>query len=292
MTVRRHKSVAVAAAVLVLLIGLPVVILRRDIRACLQSTEGFRPLGTEPRVLYEPGAEAVAGRVAASVGEAVRRVEFEHHRPFVQPVLVYTCSTQDSFTRFTATGKAAGVVFFGKLFLNGAPLAKFPERVAPILTHELSHLHFSQQLGPWKYLRNIPGWFREGFAAYVSGGGGAEVSEGEATDDLLAKEHFIPVLEGNVFYDFRSIFTKTKAYETNPRGKAADVRIKSLYRQAMMFIGYLKGHDPDKFEKLLLSLEDGVAFREAWGKFYTMNIDVAWERFLASRREKRGERTG
>ncbi len=276
-------SVAVAAAV-VLSVGLLVATHFRETMAWLRSTRSFTPLKTDPRVSFEPGAEAIAQRVAECLTEAIHRVETEHHRPFSQPVRVFVCPTEDRYAHFTASG-GRGVVFCGRLFLNAEKLARWPESIRPILTHELSHLHFNLQLGTVAYLRNIPGWFREGLAVCVSGGGGSDISEAEATEDLLAGEHFIPVLDGDVFFPLQlKHFRTTPRFDANPRRRDKSSRMWSLYRQASMFVAFIRRQDPEKFKTFLWALQDGRTFKDAWGKYYHTDINTVWSRFQTSLR--------
>lgn len=76
-----------------------------------------------------------------------------------------------------------GKYVFLKLLLSPV-LMDEPHNIQLYLAHELSHLHLCQQLGLLK-MRNLPTWFKEGLATFVSNGGGAQtVSENEAIESI------------------------------------------------------------------------------------------------------------
>jgi hypothetical protein len=95
--------------------------------------------------MYEPGAEALAAAVAASLPEAIEAVQARQYRPFVLPVTVYVCATMDSFASYTGSKNAGGHVLNRRLFISPKP-ENTTERVPRVLTHELSHLQIAQQI--------------------------------------------------------------------------------------------------------------------------------------------------
>jgi hypothetical protein len=123
-------------------------------------------------VLYEPGAEHMAGVVAAAMPAAVETVERRQYGRFIVPVRVYVCATVDSFAKYTASPRAGGHTMGGRVFLSPKP-ENTDERIPRLLAHELSHLHLGQRLSLILSGR-LPVWFEEGLAVEVSGGGGAE----------------------------------------------------------------------------------------------------------------------
>ena len=141
------------------------------LRPLLRSTEAFLPLAADPRVRFEPGAEAAAAVIARALPEAIATIERAQFRPFARPVAIQVCATTASFERFGfGVSGAGGFVLNGRLFLS-PKTQNTAERLPRLLAHELSHLHFDQRLGMIRHQRALPGWFREGLAVHVSGSG-------------------------------------------------------------------------------------------------------------------------
>ena len=65
-------------------------------RALLKSKSHFIVHAADSRVLYEPGAEGFADRIADFLPAAVKRVEEGHFLPFKKTFKVYVFSTQKS----------------------------------------------------------------------------------------------------------------------------------------------------------------------------------------------------
>jgi len=259
------------ALLLVAVLGVSGCTATRAVVAHFQSTGRFVPLAADPRIVYEPGAEAFAQAVAPFLPQAVVDVEAGHYRAFSRPVVVHVCATEACFTRFTgASPEAKGSVHGTQgLFLNPTLLQQ-PERMRAILTHELSHLHLAGYVRLWA----LPAWFNEGLAAYVSGGGGAEhVSEAEAAKAIAAGIMLEPT-------DSRSwlINDTTGPFRKSGMPEAAHM----FYRQSMMFIAYLKQSDPQAFRALLLDIEDGADFAHAFSSAYGNGVKSVWAEFAGS----------
>ena len=243
----------------------------RAVIAHFQSTSRFVPLVADPRIVYEPGAEAFAQTLSPMLPQAVADVEAGQYRPFSRPVVVHVCATEACFTAFTgASAEAKGAVHGTQgLFLNPALLSQ-PERMQGILTHELSHLHVADQVRLWA----LPVWFNEGLAAYVSGGGGAEhVSEAEAAKAIAAGHTLEPADSG-------TWLTYNTAGPFRALGKPKATHM--FYRQSMMFVAYLKQRDPKAFRGMLLALEDGAEFAHAFSSAYDAGVKSLWAEFAAA----------
>lgn len=236
-----------------------------------RSTDGFLPHADDSRVLYERGAEAMATQVARALPEAVRTVEAGHYRPFPSPVKVYVCATLKSFQSYGwRIGNAGGFVFNQRLFLSPKP-ENTAERIPRLVTHELSHLHLEQQMGALRMNRNLPSWFKEGLAVYVSGGGGAEnVTEQQAREAIASGRHFVPETTGSLVSN------------TNARAHGLDPHM--FYRQSGMFIAYLQHTDEAHFKALLLAIEDGKTLESAFPNDYGKTIETAWREFVEAQR--------
>lgn len=232
--------------------------------AALRSTDHFIPSGKDNRVLFEPGAEDYADKVASFLPSAIQQVEEKLHRHFVEPVQVYVCASRESFKNYYGADVRAGVST--KLFLSPRVFEYGDEIAKKYLTHELSHLHLQQQIGVYK-MTKLPMWFKEGLATFVSNGGGANlISEKQAIESIRAGKYFIP----NKADGF--IFKKTPGdFGLEPQ---------MFYRQSMMFISYLKTIDEPGFRRLLLSVESGEQFPTALQEAYNKKLEDLWNEFL------------
>lgn len=231
--------------------------------------ESFETLAADSRVRYEPGARHYAERVAEILPAAIAQVEAGHYRPFAGPVTVFVCGTPACFERELSAGTrfTAAVIYDNRLFLAPRLFNLEPERLYPILVHELSHLHLGHLLG--HYTMRIPVWFHEGLASLVAAGGGADlVDEEEARRSIATGEHFLP-----------------DAAHDETRRKYADhwrLRIGMLYRQSMMFLAHLKAAGEERFRKLLEDLQQRAAFDEAFSAAFGASALELAQRFLGS----------
>ncbi len=232
--------------------------------AALRSTKQFIPNENDKRLLFEPGAEDQANKVASFLPAAIERVEEKQYRRFVEPVHAYVCASRESFKKHYGADVRAGVLT--KLFLSPRIFEYGDEIAKKYLTHELSHLHLQQQLGVYKMSR-LPMWFKEGLATYVSNGGGANlISEKQAIESIRAGKYFVP----NNADGF--IFKKTSSdFGLEPQ---------MFYRQSMMFISYLATIDAPGFHQLLLSLESGEPLLTAVQTAYNKKLEDLWNGFL------------
>jgi hypothetical protein len=276
MTVLKKNTISVATLLLLLMISLTGCDLVRAGVAALRSTDDFKPIESDKRVLAEPGAEDLAKQVAGYLPEAIAIVERAQVRDFTKPVQIYVCASEGSFASHTGASKNASGAVTTKLFFSKRLAGFPPEQVKARVIHELSHLHFEQQLGAYGYDTHIPAWFQEGLAVVVSNGGGAEkVSEAEAIRALLAGTRFVPEPRGSFF------FKKTaRSYGLEPH---------LFYRQASLFVGYLKEISGMQFGLFLLALEDGRDFEKAFRAVYGMTVNDAWQEFLSRVKEKQKE---
>jgi len=233
--------------------------------ASLKSTSHFTKLDSDSRILYEPGAEALARQVGRSLPTAIAAVENEQFLPYAKEVQVYVCTSQESFEGFTGQKGARGTVT-SKLFLSGR-LKEEPEKIASYLTHELSHLHILQHLGFYRYNSDMPPWFVEGLAVEVSGGGGADkVREADAAKSILAGKNFVPGTSGGFFFRKYGI-----AFGLEPH---------MFYRQSGMFVKYLRKSNKDGFNKFMLAIFNGKSFEEAFSMAYHTKLNDEWGKFV------------
>jgi hypothetical protein len=134
------------------------------------------------------------------------------------------------------------------------------------LIHELSHIHIRQYTGTFKYIKDIPGWFLEGLAVSVSSGEGAgDVTAEQAQAAIRGGMRFEPDDSGRI------IGPKTAHnYGLEPR---------MYYRQAGLFVDYLRKVNPQAFEAALVGVINGISFREVWPTYYGRTILELWQSF-------------
>ena len=231
-----------------------------------KGTDNFQVLKDDHRVRYEAGAERNAQLVANHLDHAIEMVETRQYSAFAKPLNIYVTATWDSLTAFCVHSKAGGCVLNERLFIS-SKAQNTPDRLPGILTHELSHLHMAQHLGMWKWNANVPAWFREGLAVYVSGGSGAEkVSVEDAITAILSGESFGPNETGSL------LFPKSARYF----GLAPHM----FYRQAGLFVTWLHDKDSHKFAMLIKAIQTGKALEQAMFSAYGRSVSENWQSFV------------
>jgi len=233
-----------------------------EVATAMRSTSDFVPTN-DPRVFAEPGAATLTAATTAAVPGAIRRVEGALGGPFTIPVRVYVCATIDTYERFTNSERSGGnTTIAKKIFISPKP-ENTPQRIPAVLAHELTHLHVAQRLGLWR-MRGLPSWFSEGLAAFVSGGGGAEgVAEADAVRAIRAGHRLTP------------------GYSRNQTASSFGLPAHLFYRQAAMFIGYLKDRDASAFGHFVASVEEGTAFQRSFEDAYRADVGTVWGVFVA-----------
>lgn len=234
-------------------------------QALWASTDRFLALEEDNRVFYMPGIEAEAKRVASVLPEAMRRVEALHGGVFTEDLAVYICDTQACFNTHVPRGaNARGAVFLKRVFLS--PRTFTMDSEVAILTHELDHLYWHQHLGMIAYMANLPVWFQEGMAVFVSGGGGAEqVPEARARQAIRHGQTFMPEGAGSLWVP-----------QTAGR---YGLQHHLFYRQSAMFVGYLHDRDPVAFQRFLQALAGGTDFATAIVPLGG-SVDELWDMFV------------
>jgi hypothetical protein len=236
----------------------------RQCISSLRSTDDFIPQRDDNRVLFELGAEEYANRVVSFLPSAIQTVEEIQYRSFTKPVRVYVCRSIESFTKMYGANVRAGVLT--KLFLSPRVFEDGDEIAKMYLIHELSHLHILDQLGNYK-MNELPVWFKEGLATYVSNGGGAQtVTEKQAIESIKSGKYLVPDETGGfIFQKYPGDWELTHHM---------------FYRQSMMFINYLAATNPSGFRNLLLDIEDGEGFAKALKASYNKELEELFDEFL------------
>ncbi len=261
---KAHSIIVLVVLVIALLLVSGCSFVRNSI-ASLRSTDHFIPNGNDNRVLFEPGAEGDANKIASFLPSAIKQIEEKQYRHFVEPVRVYVCASRESFKKYSGADARAAVLI-KKLFLSPRVFDYGDEIAKKYLMHELSHLHIQQQIGIYKVSR-LPMWFKEGLATFVSNGGGAHlVSEKQTIESIRAGKHLAP----NKADGF--IFKKT------PNDFGLEPHM--FYRQSMLFIRFLAAMDASGFRNLLLSVENGEQFPTALQAVYHNQLEELWNEFL------------
>ncbi len=249
-------------------------------RALLKSKSHFILHADDSRILYEPGAEEFADRIADFLPVAIERVEKGHFHPFKKPFKVYICSTQESHNAFIAIPPSypiRGTALQGNVFIAPSAFSfKNMDTHRESLMHELSHLHLSQRLGIFKS-RKIPYWFTEGLANIISGAGGEGISKEMAIQSIQEGRHLILQEKGRFFKSLTKIIEE--AGLTGPM----------FHKQNKMFVHYLNNTNPEAFKKLVLAIQNGERFSKSFISHFKMNPQQMWNQFKVELLSTRNE---
>ena len=232
-------------------------------------------LAGNSQVHFEPGAEGYAREVSALLPAALAGIEAAQGRPFAHPVTVGVYATAEKYAAANASGNAGavGVAAFGRLVLSPALYGAQRQRLPAILAHELSHAHLESYISQYAWVR-LPNWFKEGLAVMVSGGGGGEfVSEREARRAIERGEH-IDIEDTGSFLNLSEI-----RFERAPAGATPSHRTVMAYRQAGMFVTFLRDSDPPGFARMMNAVLEGRRFVEAINAGYRRDVQSVCQQF-------------
>jgi len=254
--------------------------LRHAFLAELNDPGALPALESDRRIHYEPAARACAETIAALLPGAIARVETEQGRPFLKPPIIGAYGSFDSYARANGLGDPgiAGVSRAGRALLSPTLCGDERARLDGVLTHELSHVHFFG----WRPATapRPPSWFTEGLAVMVSNGGGAEgVSDADAGRAI--RDGYAVILDGRPWRDFAAILFEREP-PANPSLEAFTYRQRLAFRQASIFVGWLRNRDPAAFARLLRALESGASFEEAFRDHIGATPLERWRDFTAS----------
>lgn len=228
-----------------------------------EKTEGV------PVIYYDSGADDIAMKIAKKLPDSTSMVEKYQYVGFkdLDAIKVYAFSSKERYSSFsTSTPKARGSAIKNEVYISPIIRERI-ETLQKILTHELSHVHLRQYIGTWRYLTEVPGWFHEGLAVEVSGGGGAEkVTDEEAISAIKAGKYFIPREESSIF-----LHKVAHDYGLKPQ---------MYYRQSYLFVHYLLTSNPEAFKNSYLALINGEEFKDIWELNYGKSIPKLWHEFL------------
>jgi hypothetical protein len=253
--------------------------IRHMITGYLNLPDRLPALAYNDLVHYEPGAEDYAREVAALLPAAIARVEAVHGRPFAHPVTVGAYATPEAFATANGLGSnvPVGVTFAGRVVLSPKLFSPQHQRLPAILTHEMSHAHIQGWIGGLKYFR-LPPWFKEGLAVMISEGGGAELVGEKQARAAIARGEQIAIDDASSPQSTIDIRFARAPEKQDPSWYP----IVLAYREAGMFVSYLRESDKPAFDRMLGAILDGRSFAEAADAGYHEDVRVLWRKFVAS----------
>jgi hypothetical protein len=256
---------------------------RHFVSAVWNLPDRLPSLAENSQVHFERGAEDYAHDVAALLPAAITRVEAAHGRPFARPVAIGTYATPAAYAAANGVGSIVpvGTAFFGRVNLSPKLFWSQPWRIRAILTHELSHAHLQGWIGGGGFVR-LPNWFKEGLAVMISGGGGAELVSEEEARIAIRRGEVIAIDDagslqspGDIRFDRAPIKTAPSWYP-----------VVMAYRQAGMFVNYLRASDAPAFERMMNAVLDGRPFVEAVTDSYHQDVHSLWKKFAQAGAER------
>ncbi len=270
MSPRRSRPLLLILAVLAPLAGCG------PASALLHNPKNLPCLPEDCAIRYEPGAEKLAAEVGKTLARDRSRIEAFQGRPFGAPVTVVAYADEAHYAQANGRGstKPSGVTFNDRVSLSPRLAGSAPEEVEIYLTHELSHAHMFSHLSVLSAL-SVPAWFTEGLAVAASGGGGAQkVPPAEARAAIRAGQTIETPGQAGLFGQFSLPAAK---YWSDPDPyRTAHM----AYRQAGMFVDYLRDKDRAAFARLLNSLFAGEKFGAAFERAYGTTVAVQWRDFV------------
>src|ERR1700748_407365 len=279
-------SIGVPLALIVIGAGaaLSMPAVRHAITGFMNLPDRLPALADNPMVHYESGAEDCAREVAALLPEAIARVEAVHGRPFAHPVTVGAYATPEAFAAANGLGSnvPVGGTFAGRVKLSPKLFRPQHWRLRAILTHEMSHAHLVGYIGGTSYFR-LPPWFKEGLAVMISEGGGAELVKEDEAWAAIQRGEQIAIDDPNsppTTIDIR--FDKTPEKQD-----PSWYPIVLAYREAGMFVKYLRQSDGPAFDRMMSAILDGRSLADAVDAGYHDDVRALWRKFVASSADKK-----
>ncbi|GAA3940909.1 hypothetical protein [Litoribacillus peritrichatus] len=222
----------------------------------------FITLAEDDRVLYQQGTKAQALLIQSVLDEQIRNIEKAHGKPFLYQPIVHLCDTRKCFAEYTGINASIlAAVTSNGLFLRSYVITH--EDYSRWLAHELSHLHFRQQVSAFK-TSFIPQWYQDGLATYASNGGGAnKISREKAIEYILQDKHIIAIDSSSLLSDIWPL-NYTASKDDWPK---AWYQQHMNYRQASLLYEFLHPRGGNTLIRALEKGEDfGQAFLSVYGK--------------------------
>lgn len=150
------------------------------------------------------------------------------------------------------------------------------------VVRELSHAHLQGWIGTNAVL-HLPSWFNEGLAVMVSGGGGAELVSEEEARTAIQRGEQIAIDDAGSLQSLSGIRFDRVPAKTAPSWYPVVL----AYRQAGLFVNYLRESDPPAFERMMNAVLDGRAFADAVNAGYHTDVRSLWQGFIKSNAERK-----
>ncbi|WP_298532244.1 hypothetical protein [uncultured Algibacter sp.] len=270
MSLKRITLVVTALFVLVVFVLVaknPLLI--KSIKSKYKSTDQFIAFKSDSRIKYEIGMEDKASLIYNILENKKTYVEQVVGSSFKEPINIYICGSQERFNEYVYLSKnVKGAVFWGKLFLS--PGAFNSARTEKLLTHELTHFLFYSHLGESEHIKNIPLWFREGYADFVANGGKYYTKKTKVSGLMTSDEQEL-FLSGKVDYWFNT---------NNPRDAVNNGVINwKNYRIGTLFVSFMYDLSPTKFNILINKILAGQNFKTAFETIYSTRTNKMLSHF-------------
>lgn len=251
---------------------------RHIISAFWNLPDSLPALADNGLVHYEPGAEAFARDVATLLPAAIARVEAAQGRAFARPVILGAYATPEAYATANGTGSVGpvGVTFYGRVNLSPKLFSPQRRRLPAILSHELSHAHLQGWIG--NRILALPNWFKEGLAVMVSDGGGAELVSDEEARQAIHRGEQIEINDAGSLFNLTEIRFARAPAQQDPAWYPTVL----AYREAGMFVSYLRESDRAAFDRMMKDVLDGRIFAEAMRDAYHSDAKELWGKFKAS----------
>jgi len=275
-TIKMAVTTALSLVALGTITATAVPIVRHAAWGWWNAPERLAALPDSPQIHYEDGAGEYARAVAALLPTAIARVEGAQGRRFAHPVTIGVFVSREAFDAANGLRNpgAIGMTFLGRVLLPPGLYWGQRQRLATILTHELSHAHLQGWISQLTFFR-LPNWFTEGLAVMVSSGGGAEgVTEAQARDAIRRGDHIAVESAGSLLNVGRGI-----TFESRPETPNVSFRTLMAYRQAGLFVTYLHDSNPAGFARMMAAILDGRPFAEAVKTGYEADLPALWLQF-------------
>jgi hypothetical protein len=233
-----------------------------DPKSSIQSSARFIRLTSDSRISYQAGTKELALSVKRIIDQKAAVIAKRQYSPFSKIINVSVLNSEKTAKRFCRSARVRGCVVNQRLFITKRAIGT----LSGTILHELSHLHFEQKLGMFRYHSAIPAWFQEGLAVVVSDGGAAEKVTFESVIRALRSDKSITP------GDRRSLLFPKKAEQFG-------IRNSMFYAQSGIFVKYLQVRDPLKFKGLILRLSRGERFASAVSLSYQNKLAQLWAEF-------------
>ena len=150
------------------------------------------------------------------------------------------------------------------------------------VVRELSHAHLQGWIGANAVL-HLPSWFNEGLAVMVSGGGGAELVSEEEARAAIQRGEQIAIDDAGSLQSLSGIRFDRVPAKTAPSWYPVVL----AYRQAGLFVNYLRESDGSAFDGMMKAILDGRPFVQAVDASYHQDVRSLWQKFVQTGAERK-----